>query len=79
MNLKCRSKTFSSLVQFLEWLLLKVTEPSIIHDVIWQFNCALSEHPVQQMAAKMKAEGKGQKNSKVGFFSIAVVNCDAVM
>lgn len=52
-------------LQFLEWLLLKVEEPSIIHDVLWQFNCALSEHPVQQMAARMKAEGKGQKNSKV--------------
>lgn len=43
-----------------------MNEPSIIHDVLWLFNCSLSEHPVQQMAAKLKAEeGQGQKNSKV--------------
>ena len=40
-------------------------EPSIIHDVLWQFNSSLSEHPVQQMVARKKAEEKGQKNSKV--------------
>lgn len=49
---------------------MKVEEPSIVHDVLWQFNCALSEHPVQQMATRMKAERekgeKEQKNSKVG-------------
>ena len=44
---------------------MKVEEPSIVHDVLWLFNCSLSEHPVQQMAAKVKAEAKGQKNSKV--------------
>ena len=64
---KLNSSFFSnfSLVQFLEWLLLKVMEPSIVHDVLWQFNCSLSEHPVQQMVARRKAEEKGQKNSKV--------------
>ena len=54
-----------SLLQFLEWLLQKVKEPSIIHDVLWLFNCSLSEHPVQQMVARRKAEEKGQKNTKV--------------
>ncbi len=56
-------------LQFLEWLLLNVKEPSVIHDILWQFNCALSDHPVQQMATKVKAERekeeKGQKNEKV--------------
>ena len=40
-----------------------------MHDILWQFNCALASHPVQQMAARMKAERereeKGQKNEKV--------------
>ena len=37
-----------------------------MHDVLWKFNSALREHPVQQMAAKMKAkEEKAQKNDKV--------------
>ena len=52
----------------MEWLLFKVEEPSIIHDVLWQFTSALTDHPVQQMAAKVKAERekeeKGQKNEK---------------
>ncbi len=47
----------------------KVHEPSIIHDVLWQFNCALASHPVQQIAAKVKAErekdDKEQRNDKV--------------
>ncbi len=47
-------------------------EPSIIHDVLWQFNCSLSEHPVQQMVARKKAEEKGQKNSKVSITSIII-------
>ncbi len=48
---------------------MNVKDPSIIHDVLWQFNCALSDHPVTQMATKVKAERekeeKGQKNEKV--------------
>ena len=47
----------------------KVEEPSIVHDILWQFNCSLASHPVQQMAARIKAERereeKGQKNEKV--------------
>ena len=57
-------------LQFLEWLLQKVKEPSIIHDVLWLFNCSLSEHPVQQMVARKKAEEKGQKNSKVPIYVV---------
>ena len=57
------------LSQFLEWLLNKVREPSIIHDILWQFNCALASHPVQQIAAKVKAakekDDNEQKNDKV--------------
>jgi len=49
--------------------LQKVEEPSIVHDILWQFNCSLASHPVQQMAARIKAERereeKGQKNEKV--------------
>ena len=50
-------------------MLKKVEEPSIVHDILWQFNCALASHPVQQMATRMKAERekeeKEQKNEKV--------------
>jgi hypothetical protein len=53
----------------LEWLLNKVSEPAVIHDVLWQFNCSLVNHPVQQIAAKVKAvkerEENEQKNEKV--------------
>ena len=56
-------------MQFLEWLLNKVYEPSIIHDILWQFNCSLANHPIQQIAAKVKAarerEENEQKNEKV--------------
>ncbi len=44
----------------------KMSESSIVHDILWQFNSALREHPVQQMAAKVKAKvEKAQKNDKV--------------
>ena len=43
----------------------------MVHDILWQFNCALASHPVQQMAAKVKAvkerEENEQKNEKVRF------------
>ncbi len=53
-------------IQFIEWLLKNMSEPSIVHDILWQFNSALREHPVQQMAAKVKAKvEKAQKNDKV--------------
>ena len=59
---------------------MKVKEPSIIHDVLWQFSCSLSEHPVQQMVAKVKADGEeegkgGQKNSKVLIVCVCVCVC----
>ena len=44
-------------------------EPSVIHDILWQFNCALSNHPVEQMASKVKAaklkEEVAKKDDKV--------------
>ena len=64
-------------LQCLQWLLQKVEEPSIVHDILWQFSAALCDHPVHQTAAKAKAgrekEEKGDKvstNHRRGGFSI---------
>lgn len=42
----------------------KVSEPVVIHDVLWQFNCALSSHPIQQMASKVKAFKENEEDQK---------------
>ena len=44
-----------SAVQCLQWLLQKVEEPAIVHSILWEFSAALSDHPVHQMAAKVKS------------------------
>lgn len=51
--------------QFLEWLLKEAKDPSVIHDLLWLFNCALVEHPMQQMAAAKAKEKDDQKDQKV--------------
>ena len=53
-------------LQCLQWLLQKVGEPSIVHDILWQFSAALCDHPVHQTAAKAKAgREKEEKGDKV--------------
>jgi hypothetical protein len=56
-----------------QWLLLKVEEASIVHDILWQFSSSLCDHPVHQTAAKVKAyrekeENGGQKCGDDDFF-----------
>ena len=53
-------------MQCLKWLLREVQEPSIVHDILWQFSAALSDHPVHQTAAKVKAKReKAEKGGQV--------------
>ena len=42
---------------------MKVEEPSIVHDILWQFCSALSDHPVLQTAARLKSDR--EKEEKV--------------
>ncbi len=46
-----------------------------MHDILWQYNSALRDHPIQQMSAKVKAkEEKAQKNDKVSSNRIIILN-----
>ena len=48
-------------LQFLRWLLGQVTEPSVIHDILWQFMVSVSEHPIVEVAARAKVEQEEDK------------------
>ena len=59
--------TSLSHLQCLQWLLQKVEELCVAHDIPCQFSVALFDHSIHQTAAKMKAEReKEEKEARYG-------------
>jgi E3 ubiquitin-protein ligase MYCBP2 len=51
-------------LKFLQWLLHESTDPTVIHDILWQFMSSVSDHPMVQSSHRTKSENDDKKDDK---------------